>query len=88
MRRVLHDPCMWLMFRLRCESSNHGLSARVRSEDIFKEIDLLCGMNHENVIFLKEYFEEGNKVRPLVPTAQHRQHPGDGDRIQAAWTYA
>ncbi|KXZ52376.1 hypothetical protein GPECTOR_9g420 [Gonium pectorale] len=31
-------------------------------EDIFKEIDLLCGMNHENVIFLKEYFEEGNKV--------------------------
>lgn len=31
-------------------------------EDIFKEIDLLCGMNHPNVIFLKEYFEEGNKV--------------------------
>ena len=33
-------------------------------EDIFKEIDLLCGMNHPNVIFLKEYFEEGNKVLP------------------------
>lgn len=31
-------------------------------EDIFKEIDLLCDMNHDNVIFLKEYFEEGNKV--------------------------
>ena len=31
-------------------------------EDIFKEIDILVGMNHENVIFLKEYFEEGNKV--------------------------
>lgn len=31
-------------------------------EDIFKEIDILCGMNHENVVYLKEYFEEGNKV--------------------------
>lgn len=40
------------------------------SEDIFKEIDLLCGMNHENVIFLKEYFEEGNKVRRHVCTPQ------------------
>lgn len=32
-------------------------------EDIFKEIDILCGLNHENVVYLKEYFEEGNKVR-------------------------
>jgi hypothetical protein len=32
-------------------------------EDIFKEIDILCGLNHENVIYLKEYFEENNKVR-------------------------
>lgn len=31
-------------------------------EDIFKEIDILCGLNHENVVYLKEYFEEGNKV--------------------------
>lgn len=31
-------------------------------EDIFKEIDILCGLNHDNVLFLKEYFEEGNKV--------------------------
>lgn len=31
-------------------------------EDIFKEIDILCGLNHENVLFLKEYFEEDNKV--------------------------
>ncbi|GFH09910.1 protein kinase domain-containing protein, partial [Haematococcus lacustris] len=31
-------------------------------EDIFKEIDILCALNHENVIFLKEYFEEDNKV--------------------------
>lgn len=37
------------------------LNCRCR-EDIFKEIDILVGMNHENVIFLKEYFEEGNKV--------------------------
>lgn len=32
-------------------------------EDIFKEIDILCGLNHDNVVYLKEYFEEGNKVR-------------------------
>lgn len=31
-------------------------------EDIFKEIDILCGLNHENVVYLKEYFEESNKV--------------------------
>lgn len=31
-------------------------------EDIFKEIDIVCGLHHENVVFLKEYFEEGNKV--------------------------
>ena len=31
-------------------------------EDIFKEIDILVGMEHENVIYMKEYFEEGNKV--------------------------
>ena len=27
-------------------------------EDIFKEIDILCSLNHDNVVFLKEYFEE------------------------------
>lgn len=32
-------------------------------EDIFKEIDILVGMEHENVIFMKEYFEENNKAR-------------------------
>lgn len=31
-------------------------------EDIFKEIDILVGMEHENVIFMKEYFEENNKA--------------------------
>ena len=32
-------------------------------EDIFKEIDILVGMEHENVIYMKEYFEENNKVQ-------------------------
>lgn len=31
-------------------------------DDIFKEIDILVGLNHPNVIYLKEYFEESNKV--------------------------
>lgn len=31
-------------------------------DDIFKEIDILCDLTHENVIFMKEYFEENNKV--------------------------
>lgn len=31
-------------------------------EDIYQEIDILCGLNHENVLFLKEYFDEDNKV--------------------------
>ena len=31
-------------------------------EDIFKEIDILVGMEHENVLNLKEYYEEGGKV--------------------------
>jgi hypothetical protein len=33
------------------------------SEDIFKEIDILCCLDHDNVVALKEYFEEGNKAR-------------------------
>ncbi|KAK9818047.1 hypothetical protein WJX72_006277 [[Myrmecia] bisecta] len=43
------------------ESAKAGDNENTR-EDIFKEIDILVGLNHENVIFLKEYFEEGNKV--------------------------
>jgi hypothetical protein len=61
-----------------------------RSEDIFKEIDILCGLNHENVVYLKEYFEEGNKVRNSVDTQQQHQ-PGvvcvrrdDGGELLAA----
>lgn len=35
-------------------------------DDIFKEIDILCDLTHENVIFMKEYFEENNKVRTFT----------------------
>lgn len=31
-------------------------------EDIFKEIDILVGMDHDNVLMLREYFEENGKV--------------------------
>jgi len=31
-------------------------------EDIFYEINVLCGLKHVNVTVLKEYFEEGNQV--------------------------
>ncbi len=44
------------------------------SEDIFKEIDILCGLNHPNVVYLKEYFEEGNKVGfGAIPTYDQEQ---------------
>ena len=33
-------------------------------EDIFKEIDILVGVDHDNVLMLKEYFEENGKVWP------------------------
>ncbi|GAB4813322.1 hypothetical protein N2152v2_000368 [Parachlorella kessleri] len=39
-------------------------------EDIFKEIDILIGLEHDNVIFLKEYFEEGNKVYLIMELLQ------------------
>ena len=38
----------------------------VVQDDIFKEIDILIGLDHPNVIFLKEYFEENNKVCPVA----------------------
>jgi hypothetical protein len=40
-------------------------------EDIFKEIDILCGLNHENVVYLKEYFEESNKVQSFCFPAKN-----------------
>lgn len=30
--------------------------------DIFKEIELLMALKHHNIVLMKEYFEEGNKV--------------------------
>lgn len=30
--------------------------------DIFKEIDILIALKHDNIVLMKEYFEEGNKV--------------------------
>lgn len=32
-------------------------------EDIFKEIEILVGLNDVNVVYLKEYFQETEKVR-------------------------
>lgn len=43
-------------------------------EDIFKEIDILCSLNHENVLFLKEYFEENNKVNTHKPGLDPNAH--------------
>ncbi|KAI7836176.1 hypothetical protein COHA_009943 [Chlorella ohadii] len=34
--------------------------------DIFKEIDILIALKHENIVFMKEYFEENNKVYLLM----------------------
>ena len=31
-------------------------------EDIFYEIDILCRLNHDSIMTLKEYFEEEDKV--------------------------
>ena len=39
-------------------------------DDIFKEIDILVGLNHPNVIYLKEYFEESNKVSSITALAR------------------
>lgn len=56
------------------------------SEDIFKEIDILCGLNHENVVYLKEYFEEGNKVREARETGSST--PLAGQQVAANCIYA
>lgn len=43
-------------------SSSPGDDAGITREDIFKEIDIVIALRHPNIIYLKEYFEEGNKV--------------------------
>jgi len=35
-------------------------------EDIFKEIDILMQMRHENIIYLKEYFEESGRMYVIM----------------------
>lgn len=30
--------------------------------DVFREIEILCGIEHENVIFMKEFYEENHRV--------------------------
>jgi len=30
--------------------------------DVFREIEILCGVEHENVIYMKEFYEENNRV--------------------------
>lgn len=34
--------------------------------DIFKEIEILCGLQHKNVVYLKEFFEDENRVSIIV----------------------
>ncbi|PSC73989.1 CAMK CAMK1 kinase [Micractinium conductrix] len=38
--------------------------------DIFKEIDILMALQHENIVVMKEYFEEGNKVYLIMEMLQ------------------
>ncbi|EFN53546.1 hypothetical protein CHLNCDRAFT_136678 [Chlorella variabilis] len=38
--------------------------------DIFKEIDILIALKHDNIVFMKEYFEEGNKVYLIMEMLQ------------------
>ena len=47
---------------IACPSILYDRPMLVAQDDIFKEIDILIGLDHPNVIFLKEYFEENNKV--------------------------
>lgn len=34
-------------------------------EDVFQEIEILCTLDHENVLFMKEFFVEESKARPV-----------------------
>mmetsp|Transcript_16239 Transcript_16239/g.48361 ORF Transcript_16239/g.48361 Transcript_16239/m.48361 type:complete len:98 (+) Transcript_16239:1117-1410(+) len=39
----------------------HEVPCENTREDVFKEIDIICGLEHDNIVYLKEYFEEHNK---------------------------
>lgn len=49
-------------------------------EDIMKEIDILCGLDHANIIYLKEYFIENNKVYLLTELLSGALSPAAGCR--------
>lgn len=38
---------------------DHNVSSR---EDIFKEIEIIAELEHPNIVYLKEFFVEANKV--------------------------
>lgn len=44
-------------------------------EDIFKEIDILVGMNNINVVYLKEYFQ-ASRISPPAPQPTACTHTG------------
>lgn len=60
---VLSQPKTFAVYCSISKESKYFPAILFFREDIFKEIDILCGLNHDNVVYLKEYFEEGNKVR-------------------------
>jgi len=41
---------------------NRQKTPNQNSEDILKEIDILCGLSHPNVVCLREYFAERGRV--------------------------
>lgn len=43
-------------------AQNKTYHHRPNSEDVLKEIDILCGLSHPNVVCLREYFAERGRV--------------------------
>lgn len=56
-----HFACKIMALPAIGSRTGDGESTR---EDIFKEIEILVGLNNVNVVYLKEYFQEAEKVRP------------------------
>ncbi|RMZ54148.1 hypothetical protein APUTEX25_005304 [Auxenochlorella protothecoides] len=52
-------------------------AAEVTREDIFKEINILISLDHPNIIYLREYFEEGNKAYLVM------EYLGGGELLDA-----
>lgn len=47
-------------------SRDTTLNATAHRADVFREIEILCGMEHENVMCMKEFYTEKDRVRPLL----------------------